>query len=292
MSLKPEKEDAFLPNNYVNFSNIVYGRARANNASIPGLDKLENGSDRMRFVQHIKSSGDDYAKMLGLPVIYTSDVHDVTFGRQPYGDFFFSDMLAGLFDFSGNKTILDFGCSTGRVIRNLKSAYPDIDAYGCDPRAASIEFIRPLVPDVNWFVSNEAPPLAHKNLPKFDLIFAISVWSHFSEKRGLEWFNEMASQINKGGKLIFTTHGFRSAHHFSEVKKSMPLEKARERIETLRKGNLHFKRYPKNDLDAHWGMAFLPPSWVEKKLRKFWEIDGYYPGLAMANQDTYVLVKK
>ena len=45
-----------------------------------------------------------------------------------------------------------------------------------------------------------------------------------------------------GGRLIFSTDGMRSVHHFSQVKKSMPDDKAQERLAALRTGQFHFKR--------------------------------------------------
>jgi len=272
-------------------SDIFYQRARAGGRTLPGVERLSSGLDRKSFTKMFGDRGRELAGLAGIPLIKTAGVHDVTLGTAPFGDFFFCDMLAGLYDFPPGARVHDFGCSTARVIRNLKAALPHIDAYGCDPRASSIDFITPLVPDVTFFTSNQAPPIASNDY-RFDMVFAISVWSHFSEVRALEWFDEMARIIVPGGRLIFSTHGQRAVYHFAVVKKTMPAERARERLDALARGQHHYRRYPASDLDSHWGMAFLPRSWVETHLADKWRLDTFSPGLAMANQDVYSLARR
>lgn len=293
LDIDDETNFSFDRNDRCQMSDLLYQRAKSEGHAIAGVDHLRNGSDRVAFTQVLKSGGLGLCEKIRLPWIETThDVHDVAFGQAPYGDLFFCDMLASLYDFKANARILDFGCSTGRVIRNLKSAYPFIDAYGCDPRVSSIEFIRVRVPNVSYFVSKEYPPISSKAIPPLDMVFAISVWSHFSEPRALEWFAEMARLIRSGGKLIFSTHGLRSIFHFRHVKKVMPEQKAQERLRALINGHYHFARYAASDLDINWGMAFIPQSWVLNELARQWKVDKFSPGLAMANQDVYVLSRK
>lgn len=278
----------FVQNEACAVSDILYQRAVAAGHGLPGIRRLASGKDRMAFTGLLRQGGRDFAKIVGIPYVDTSGVHDVTSGASPFGDLFFCDMLASLYTFAPGMRVLDFGCSSGRVIRNLKAALPHIAAYGCDPRASSIDFIAPLVPSVEFFTSNQAPPISARSYA-FDMVFAISVWSHFSETRALEWFDEMARLVVPGGRLIFSTHGLRSVYHFAETKKSMPEDKALERMAALRNGEFHFRRYGASDLDSHWGMAFIPRSWVESRLASAWKVATFAPGLAMANQDVYVL---
>lgn len=273
----------FLRNEQCPASNEIYQRARSVGFELPSVKSLTNSESRTAFISHLKKGGKEFCRKIGLPFVDTDGAHDVTNGQAPFGDFFFADMLASLGVTQGS--VLDFGCSTGRVIRNLKSAYPVIHAYGCDPRQRSIELAARFVPEITWFVSNEAPPLP--TLAVFDSIFAISVWSHFSEQRALEWFAEMRRHIAIDGRLIFTTHGRRSVYHFQHVKRSMPDDRALERLEAINSGSHHYRRYPSSELDTHWGMAFMTESWVARV--PDWRIENVFPGLAMANQDVHVL---
>lgn len=274
----------FVNNSTCLGSDVIYQRLRSQGRGIDGLDRIDSVADRHRLAVLLNSSGPELDEMAGIPYVETGGAHDVTYGKSPAGDLYYVDMLAGLGATEGK--VLDFGCSTGRVIRNLKAAFPEIDAYGCDPRAESIELARSKVPDVSWFVSNEAPPLDVE--VKFDTIFAISVWSHFSEARALTWFEEMRRHIQPDGALIFSTHGLRSVHHLYRTKKAMAPEWAVDRLFSLALDQVHFLPYRDTDLDSHWGIAFLPPAWVERI--PDWKVDSFFPGLAMANQDVYVLV--
>lgn len=262
-----------------------------------GIPSRINTSDqREQLIDFLSQKPNSYLKKIGLRIADTKDVHDVTYGRQKIGDFYFCDMLSDLYRFQKGEHILDFGCSSGRVIRNLNSVF-DIKAYGCDPRKSSIEFNLENFEKINWFVSNEQPPLANDtNLKeiRFNMVFAISVWSHFSEEMALKWFEEFSTRVVSGGRLIFSTHGTRSIYHFETVLKKMPHKRAEERLEYLRAGKLHFMPYPKGgDLDnQHWGMTFLPKKWIEENLSEAWKIEAFHPGLAMKNQDVYVLVKR
>ena len=43
-----------------------------------------------------------------------------------------------------------------------------------------------------------------------DLVYAISIWSHFDADAGLRWFDEMHRLLRPGGLLVVTTHGLSS----------------------------------------------------------------------------------
>lgn len=274
------------------FSNIIRDRILKEGVDGGGqsLLPIENPEDRNKLIQFLKNQSNEDLRKIRLSRAETNGCHDVSHGGQPIGDFYFSDMIAGLHDIKSTDSILDFGCSTGRVIRNLRAAY-DFNAYGCDPRAESIDFNKENFSNVNWFVSNEAPPLqAHANYT-YDLIFAISVWSHFSPQMALAWFEEFHGQMNKGGKIIITTHGSRSVFHFHKKLQKMDEIKAKERLEKLRENGFHYMPYPSgSDLDnSHWGMAFISRAWLTENLSDKWRIKDYLPGMAMENQDVYVI---
>ncbi len=286
-----QREAIFTQNQACDVSDIIYQRVRSAGFGKPDLPAISTVVDRSKFINILKKHGLALCENIGVPYAETAGVHDVAFGKSPHGDFYFCDLLANLYEFKTGCRVLDFGCSSGRVIRNLKSAFPDIVAFGCDPRPESIEFIKKIVPDVSWVVSEQSPPLPD-TLHSFDMVFAISVWSHFSETRALEWFAEMYRVTKPGGTLIFSTHGYRSVFHISHVLKKMNGARESERLTRLAGGELHFTRYPNTDLDSHWGMAYIPIQWVADHLSDCWIIDGFFPGMAMKNQDVFVLTRR
>ena len=271
-------------------SSVVAERLSRNDASWSGPARVENAQQQAQVIRHLMTGGEAACRHAGLPWVPTrgEDVHDVTYGKSPQGDLFYGDMVVGLRPLAPGERILDFGCSTGRVIRNIAATMPGVKAEGCDPREASIRFVRPRIAGVEWFVSNETPPLPDRRADRYDVVFAVSVWSHFREGAALAWFAEMARVIRPGGELIFSTHGPRSVYFYESEKKIMPAAKAEERRAALARGDIHFLRSAQVDLNGDWGVAYIPRRWLEEKLTD-WTIRFEGPGMAKRNQDVYVL---
>lgn len=257
--------------------------------------------EKIKKLNSLATSAPEVIAEIGLKCVeIPEDIHAVTRENNLLGDFYCPDMIMECLDENGlqlqdNDKALDFGCSSGRVLRTLQAIAPNISWYGCDPRATSITWAEQNFPEISFFTSNECPPLQTLENSSFGLVYAISVWSHFSRNRALDWFNEMARIIQHGGILIFTTHGLRSIYHFAEVKCSMPAIKAEERLKSMRRGDYHFMPYGSSSpsmaeliSNKDWGLAFAPRSWYENNLSDNWKLLQFKPGRLLANQDVYV----
>ena len=102
--------------------------------------------------------------------------------------------------------ILDFGCGCGRVARhwaNLEG--PEI--YGSDYDPELTEWCDSNIPFMRARVNGLEPPLPFD--ARFDLIYAISVFTHMTEELQRAWIAEFTRALTPGGLLIFTTHGRR-----------------------------------------------------------------------------------
>ena len=110
--------------------------------------------------------------------------------------------------------MLDFGCSSGRAVRVLHAAFPEIEWHACDPIEASIQWATAHLPGVRFAVSPTKPPLAYPD-EFFDRVFAISIWSHFSARAALQWLQEMRRVIRPSGHLVLTTHGLESIAYYA-----------------------------------------------------------------------------
>jgi SAM-dependent methyltransferase len=123
------------------------------------------------------------------------------------GSYYYADIVADALRGAGapleRGRVLDFGCSSGRVIRVLCAAYPELECYGCDPQPAPIEWAREHLSGIDFCVSPESPPLPHED-GFFDAVFAISIWSHYGERAAREWLAEMHRVIKPGGHLLLT----------------------------------------------------------------------------------------
>jgi SAM-dependent methyltransferase len=187
---------------------------------------------------------------------------------------------------------LDFGCSSGRVVRVLQAAYPETRWHGCDPNAPAIAWASENLPEVEFFVNGDAPPLPLAD-GSLDLAYAISIWSHFAPELGLRWFDEMHRLIRPGGHLVCTTHGFTSVALYAQLNLRTP-QQSDEIIGALyRQGSWYAPEFGEQGdwgvVNPDWGTAFLSPEWMLTHLCPRWRVLEFAPARNQDNQDVYVL---
>jgi SAM-dependent methyltransferase len=90
---------------------------------------------------------------------------------------------------------------------------PELRWLGRDPNAEAIAWARAHVPGVEFFASPQDPPLPLED-DALDVVYAISIWSHFGRDAALRWLAEMQRVIRPGGVLVLTTHGLDAAALF------------------------------------------------------------------------------
>ncbi len=190
------------------------------------------------------------------------------------------------------RAALDFGCSSGRVLRPLAAAFPDVAWHGCDPNLPAIEWAAANLPTIDFFGSGAVPPLPLED-GSMDLVYAVSIWSHFSPRRGLAWFEEMRRLLRPGGHLVMTTHGptaiaYYASHGLRPLEQSGEIDRA-----LYRRGWWYAAEFGAEGdwgvLDPDWGTAFLSPEWLLTQLCPSWRVLEYAPGRNQENQDLYVL---
>lgn len=101
--------------------------------------------------------------------------------------------------------VLDFGVGCARTMRFFFREQEKFDCYGCDVDTHSIAYIKKSIPFIKATVSNNMPPLPYV-ANYFDLIYCISVFTHFNMRTFLEWLNEMYRIIKPGGTFLVTLH--------------------------------------------------------------------------------------
>lgn len=187
---------------------------------------------------------------------------------------------------------LDFGCSSGRVLRVLNAAYPEIEWHGCDPNEPAIAWAGANLTAIDFFVNADAPPL-HLGDASLDLAYAISIWSHFEPALGLRWFEEMHRILRPGAHLVCTTHGLPSVAYYATRELRTP-EQSREIADALyRHGWWYAAEFGEEGdwgvVNPAWGTAFLSPEWMLSQLCPRWRVLEFAPGRNQGNQDVYVL---
>ena len=204
-----------------------------------------------------------------------------------------ADALAGVdVEMADINSALDFGCSSGRVVRVLAAAYPDIEWHSCDPNAPAIAWANEHLPGIDFFISSDAPPLPLPDAA-LDLAYAISIWSHFAPELGLRWFAEMHRIIRPGGYLVCTTHGLTSVTHYALGGMRSPEQSLEIRDTLYREGAWYAPEFGEQGdwgvVNPDWGTAFLTPEWMLTNLCPAWRVLEFAPGRNQENQDVYVL---
>jgi SAM-dependent methyltransferase len=189
------------------------------------------------------------------------------------------------------QTVLDFGCSSGRVVRVLAAAYPELHWQGCDPNGPAITWATQNLPGIEFFTSGNEPPLARAD-SSLDLAYAISIWSHFEPRLGLRWFEEMHRLVRPGGYLVWTTHGPTSVAHYAQNGLRTPEQSTAILDALYREGWWYAPEFGEEGdwgvVNPDWGTAFLSPEWVLAQLCPRWRVLEFAPGRNQGNQDIYV----
>lgn len=101
--------------------------------------------------------------------------------------------------------VLDFGCGCGRVARH----WPDLShvaVSGVDYNAELVAWCRQNLPFGAFAVNQLAPPLGFPDV-SFDLVYALSVFTHLPESLQDVWLDELDRVLRPGGHLLLTLHG-------------------------------------------------------------------------------------
>jgi O-antigen biosynthesis protein len=227
-----------------------------------------------------------------------SDVHHL--GEGPFaagGSIYHADLVADALAGAGvepapGMRILDFGCSSGRVVRVLAAAYPEVEWHGCDPIATAVAWASENVLGVEFATSPIHPPLDYSD-GFFDAVYAISIWSHFGETAALRWLEEMHRILRPGGHLVLTSHGefaIRAYEQSGEYTAS-EIEEMRHALRTS--GYWYAAVFgdagDAGVVDSQWGLSAFSPDWLARNAEPRWRIVEHASGRNEGSQDVYVL---
>ena len=119
---------------------------------------------------------------------------------------------------SNFRTILDFGCGSGRLIRHLRFL-SDAELFGTDYNEDLINWCQKNLRFAKFQVNDITPPLSYQS-NMFDFIYARSVLTHLNGDLQKQWIAELRRVLKPDGILLFTTHGVQYLESLSrEMKK-------------------------------------------------------------------------
>lgn len=164
-------------------------------------------------------------------------------------------LLPDGWSFAG-KRVLDFGCGAGRTLRHFLAEAKVAEVWGADLDAPSIAWLREnLSPPLNVLQNDALPPLGLQH-GSFDLVWALSVFTHLTDS-SLPWLLELHKLLKPGGLLIATYMGRWNGEVFTHE----PWEEDRIGMNVLRRDqgwDLGGPMVLMSDwwVRAHWGRAF------------------------------------
>jgi len=105
----------------------------------------------------------------------------------------------------GLRAMLDFGCGCGRVTRNW-AGLSGVEVAGTDLSRPAVDWCRRNLPFARFEENGLEPPLVFDE-ESFDLVYALSVFTHLTADLQLAWRDELRRLLRPGGFLLVTTHG-------------------------------------------------------------------------------------
>jgi len=188
-------------------------------------------------------------------------------------------------DIDSSMRILDFGCGCGRVIRHLHSM-TGARFHGSDYNPQLIEWCQRNLRFGQFDVNGVSPPLVYEK-EQFDLVYALSVFTHFPEDLQSAWLSELSRVLKPGGHLLMTAQGESFLPYLSE-----------EERRTFRAGRLVVRE--QGTVGGNPFVAVHPPEYVKTHLPRDLALVSFVPETRRRTvppsrlcwQDGYVLVKR
>ena len=114
-------------------------------------------------------------------------------------------------------SMLDFGCGCGRVVRHW--AHLPTEVRGCDYNTGLVDWCRRRLPFARFETNGLAPPLPYADA-SFELVYALSVFTHLPRTLQQQWMGELARVLTPNGYLIVSTHGEACLDSLTEVERN------------------------------------------------------------------------
>ena len=103
--------------------------------------------------------------------------------------------------------VLDLGVGCGRVIRRFHELYSEADLTGADIDQEAISWLQEHCGRIGRFVVLPYMPPSELESESFDLVYAISVFTHLDERMQFAWLSELQRVTKPTGYVLLTVHG-------------------------------------------------------------------------------------
>jgi SAM-dependent methyltransferase len=183
------------------------------------------------------------------------------------------------------RTVLDFACGHGRVLRMLVAAFPEAEFTACDVNRDGIDFCRRkfgATPVLGNEVAEEV------ELPgRYELIWVGSLFTHLDAPRWTSFLSLLARHLEPGGVLVFTTHGRGSIEELRVGARSFTVENVADLLAGCDRDGFAYQHYLGH---GNFGISLSRPWWVCSELERHPELElvSFTEGGWNGRQDTVV----
>jgi len=196
------------------------------------------------------------------------------------------DIIAALKKIDRNldsfRNILDFGCGCGRTLTWLAKYAKSSQLHGTDIDTDAISWCKKNIKFITCDVNSALPPLRYPS-ESFDLVYAISVFSHIKEDYQFRWLDELKRIIKPGGILLVSLQGRNIWGQFSP-----------DYVERIEKEGFVFRQsgFWKTMFPEWYEDAFHAEKYVRDEFSKYFSVLDYIPKGINDHQDMVILQKR
>lgn len=226
--------------------------------------------------------------------IYRFIVNNRTFlTRKAAVDYYFDDgrqsaeQLRAILARSGAKRILEmenpslfeFASGYGCVSRHLPLVLPNFEIVPCDIHEEAVDFTRDRL-GLNAVLSKSVPEDLRLGRT-FDVVFALSFFSHMPDRTWGRWLATLYAHLAPGGSFVFTTHGMASRQFLGDP-------------ELNDEGFWFTRDSEQKDLDVNeYGQTVTMPGYVLRQIYKHapGQLSYFQQASWWGHQDVYVVTK-
>ncbi len=174
-------------------------------------------------------------------------------------------------ELESTRDILEWGCSTGRVLRHFADLPDKTRLWGCDIDEGSIDWAQRHFEGRFRFFSTTLEPHLPVADSSFDFIYGISVFTHISHNIDT-WLMELRRIVRPGGAVLVTIHDEKS-WDFCRDHPDCFIAKHSPRID--------FHKPMEHDFVAHGQGPSCQAFWHSRGVRRRWshtfEVAGIHP---------------